>query len=315
MATVWFSLLGLCGQYLCYRAFRVAYPKGDRKMAAILLFLLPSIVYWTSSVGKDALALFFIGWAVFGFARLTQHASSRAIVPVIAGLTGILCVRPHVAGMLASSFALPYALGRNAQGFRGTVVKVVGIPIMIVITFYFATQAQVFLGMDDVSHASEFLSAVASKNNYGNSAFGSASLVARIFAAPMLFFRPFPWEVHNLQSAIASGEAMLLLYLTWHYRGMILAALQRHWRSGFTLFLLLFLAEFSVIFSAAISNFGLLARERTMVIPLFAMFLCVVPRREAAAVRTPLLSTGPSGPQGIAPTATPDSLLQAPVRR
>ena len=289
VGAVCFSLLAFVGQYLMYRAFAIAYPEGDRRMAAVLLFLLPSIVYWTSAIGKDALAVFFIGSAVYGFALLERRSRSSAFLPLLFGLAGLLCVRPHVAGMLATAFALPYAVGRNKQGVRGLVVKAIGIPILIGVTVYFAAQAQAYVGMDDVSQASYVLSKEATGSKIGSSAFGSASVTARVLGAPFLFFRPFPWEVHNLQALIACAESMLLLAITWRLRKQIYYALWKHWRSGFTLFLILYLVEFSVVFSACISNFGLLARERTMAVPLFVILLCMIPPRLVEQpVRTPL---------------------------
>ena len=51
---VLFAVISFWGQFFFYRAFVLAFPKANRRIAALLLFLFPSIVYWTSAFGKDA---------------------------------------------------------------------------------------------------------------------------------------------------------------------------------------------------------------------------------------------------------------------
>jgi hypothetical protein len=280
LACVFFALLSFWGEFYLYKAFCVAYPEGDRRTAAILLFMLPSIVFWTATIGKDAMVLLFIGISVYGFAKLDRNTNARSLLITLFGLGGVLFVRPHVAGILAMAFVMPYAFATAGRRRRDVAFRLVAIPMLLGTTFFLARGAQQFVGMADLSQAGMVLNRVQSSSNTGTSAFGaSASATSRVLAAPVLFFRPFPWEVHNFQAALASLEGMLLLFLTWRYYRQIWAALRFQRRSSFTVFAIVFLAEFSVIFSAAISNFGLLARERTMAVPLFAMLLCIVPAR------------------------------------
>ena len=70
-----FALVSLAGGYLFYRAFTIAFPDGDRWLFGLLVILLPSLLFWSSFVGKDSLIQYFIALTAFGFARLTQRAS------------------------------------------------------------------------------------------------------------------------------------------------------------------------------------------------------------------------------------------------
>ena len=47
----WFSFIGLV---LAYRAFRIALPHGDHRRYLVLLFFLPSLLFWPASIGKTA---------------------------------------------------------------------------------------------------------------------------------------------------------------------------------------------------------------------------------------------------------------------
>ena len=83
------------------------------------------------------------------------------------------------------------------------------------------------------------------------------------------------WEARNPQSAMASLEGLFLVGLGWRRRKQLLSVV-KNWRENpFVFFLLLFVAEFSIIFSAAITNFGLLARQRVMATPFLIMLLCL----------------------------------------
>ncbi|HTC77852.1 MAG TPA: hypothetical protein VK657_04510, partial [Terriglobales bacterium] len=60
---------------------------------------------------------------------------------------------------------------------------------------------------------------------------------------------------------------------------------------------ILFVAQFSIIFSAAITNFGLLARQRVMAMPFLVLLLCFHKTRAARAwpsssASSPVLATG-----------------------
>ena len=55
---VFFSWLGFWGLFLFYRAFTIAVPVGRRRSYALLLFFLPSLVFWPSSIGKEAWMMF-----------------------------------------------------------------------------------------------------------------------------------------------------------------------------------------------------------------------------------------------------------------
>ena len=61
-----FAFLGFVSLVLFYRAFRVALPDGDHRRYAKLVFFFPSLLFWTSAIGKDASDL---PWARSGRAR------------------------------------------------------------------------------------------------------------------------------------------------------------------------------------------------------------------------------------------------------
>jgi hypothetical protein len=97
-------------------------------------------------------------------------------------------------------------------------------------------------------------------------------------------FRPFPWEAGGALPAVAALEGVFLIAVVLRRRTQIWQGLAT-WRSnGMVITALLTWFSFSVIL-ASLPNFGLLARQRTQVLPFLFMLLCMVrrsPRRGTA---------------------------------
>ena len=49
-----FSWLGFLGLFLLYRAFVIAVPEGRSRTYARFVFFFPSMLFWPSSIGKEA---------------------------------------------------------------------------------------------------------------------------------------------------------------------------------------------------------------------------------------------------------------------
>lgn len=304
--TVIFAIISFWGQYFCYRAFCTVAAFEDRIQVALFLFLLPSLVFWSAPIGKDSVMLLFLGVTVYGLARLNKGMVASGAALSLPGIAAVALVRPHVALMVAVAFAIPFLLGRNQKGVAEMMIKVVGLPLLAGVTLYLAVSAGNFLQVEDFSQSAAILQKVGSKNNYGGSAFGGgAGVGARILSAPVLFIRPFPWEARNAQSAVTAAEGLFLGFLIWHRRRQ-LVLIARNWRqSPFFFFAMMFTVEFSIIFSAAITNFGLLARQRVMATPFLVMLLCVTEVSQAGSRLVPQPALVHLTPQTVGELALP----------
>lgn len=272
-----FALVSYWGQYFLYRAFRVALPQGDPYEMALLIFLLPSLCFWSATVGKEAVILLGIGLCAFGFARASSHADPSGYLVVGIGLALAGLVRPHIAAMLGLALASAISLSSTKRGIVGMLNKFIGIPLILVGTFYIVRQAQATVGAGDFSSGVSSVQKISTVSGGGGSGF-SGSLTTRILFAPFLMFRPFPWEITSAIAAVASLEGTALAILFWRRRKSIWYAVQ-NWRNPFIIFIFAFTIQFAVVFSAAISNFGILTRERIMLLPIVVMLICLPPAR------------------------------------
>jgi hypothetical protein len=279
-----FAALSFWGQYLLFRAFCIAFPTGQRKTAALFMFFLPSIVFWTAAIGKDALILFFTGACCYGFAKMKHTTRLVALVSVLVSLGGVMLVRPHIAGLLVISLGGAYLLSRNRSGLLGMAAKCIGIPLLLLASVYFVVQARTFLDLRDIEQTQGALSRVAEVNQIGGSAF-AGSFIYRLAAAPFLLFRPFLWEARSPQAVIAGIEALGLMIFVWRRRKHVWSSFRNCRENAFILFLLVYVLEFSLVFAGAMSNFGLLARQRVMLIPLALMVVLSQPLPSVGSLR------------------------------
>jgi len=271
VAMVIFASLSFWGAYFIYRAFCLGFPDSTRfDILATLVFLLPSCVFWTASISKDAVVMVGAGMATYGFARLHRRVGLQGYVLLAAGLGVVMTVRPHMAGILAIAFVFPYLFGANRTGMSGLALKVLGIPALIALTWIFVSRAQTYVEMSDFSQSKATVMHVARNNAMGGSTYGG-SLVSRMALAPFLLIRPFPFEVHNFQAAFASIEGLGLLVMFLRRRKVLYRTLARIRSNTFALFLALYTIEFTIIYAAATTNFGLLNRQRVMLMPFTLM--------------------------------------------
>jgi hypothetical protein len=301
---VLFAFAALWGAYFFYRAFSIAFPHGNRGLYGVLLVLLPSMVYWSSAIGKDSLEQLFIGLSAYGFARIIQQVNARSLVICVLGLGGAAVVRPHVGAMLAIGILVPFTAGRARGGWLTMSVKVLLVPILAAGTLYMVSQAQSFVGAEGGDFQSNVnrLKLQSRASDLGGSSFNSGeSLPRRITQGPFLVFRPFPWEVHNAMSAAAALEGVGLFIFAWSKRRDFWV-LVHQWRDPYVLFILVYSLEFSVIFAAATSNFGILVRQRIMMVPVFLMLFCVPRELSRAVARRP---AAPRNPRFATPLPAP----------
>ena len=315
-----FSWLGFLGLLLFWLALRTALPEADPVRYGLLVFFLPSLVFWPSSIGKEAWALFCLGLAAYGLARLAVHLPGGLALVVLGGV-GCGLVRPHIAVLVALAGTTGYLLGRpGRRGADGSVVvddrqdlgpavRLLAGVVLLVGCYVAVGQAASFFDADEVSGDSvtQVVDDTAEQTNQGGSSFDAPRVDSPLdlpWAAVTVLFRPFPWEAGNVQALVSSAEGLVLLALFWLSRHRLLA-LPRHLRNPYVLACLAYAVFFVVAFSA-FGNFGILVRQRVQLFPFVLVLLCLPDPRAAARdaagrVRERLPVAGRAGGQAAAP--------------
>jgi hypothetical protein len=284
---LFFSWLGFWGLFFFYRAFVIAVPEGNRRAYARLLFFLPSLVFWPSSIGKESWMMFALGITAFGAAHIMTGRTVRGLSIAGLGLWLAAMPRPHVAGLMALGIAIGYLFKKPRENLRelAPVVKGIALTLVGVVALVFLIKASEFLkenGIDTGQGVTSALRDVTYRTTTGESSF-VPSVLESPFRAPVailtVLFRPFVFEAHNMQALAAALEGTFLLGLSLLRFRWGLAALRSVRRQPYVAFAVAYAGLFILAFSS-FANFGLLARERVQLFPVFVLLLAIPPPKE-----------------------------------
>lgn len=286
MVFSWFSFLGL---YLFYRAFRTAYPDGDGRRYALLVFFFPTLFFWPSSIGKEAFMLLALGAATLGAAQLIV-GRFRGLVWLGLGLWGAAIVRPHMALIVAAGLLLAAPLAflrggaqseRRQRGRLGSALILVG---LLMAGSTLVDVAEEFFGLDSLNTqtAQDQLDETTRRSGERGSTFTSYSPnnpVGFVLSGMTVLFRPFPFEVRSPQAVLTSLEGLGLLALCALALRRLVRVPRELLRQPYVAFAVVYTFAFIFAFSSIV-NFGILARQRSQLLPLLFVVLCI-PRSPA----------------------------------
>lgn len=301
-----FGGMGFWGAYLWYRAFAMTIPELDRRVAFVMVMLLPSVVFWPSSLGKEAPMMLSMGLMVFGLALMVERRWAASIPPILLGALLSLAIRPHIVAIVAAAAVAAIVLGRAggepAAPGQLRIGRVVASIVMLVAAGSVMGVAAEYLGLEELSvdAVEERLATQAEDSTQGGSSFGtgqvSLSPVTVPFSIFTLLFRPHLLEASSSLQAVSALENMALFgvfLLRWRSVGAAVRLLRKR---PLILFALLATVFYAVALSS-FGNFGLLMRQRSLILPAVALFVAIRPapppvvESTAAALRSRRVGT------------------------
>ena len=307
-----FTWLSYWGLVLTLKAAIIAIPLLARKRYAILLFSMPSLVYWGSSIGKEAVVGFCLGLIAAGVALAFNGAGRRrtAIALAAVGTVGTAMVRPHFAAVWVGAASIAFAVrlvsniasrdreSRNGSRFGALLMLgLAGIGFLIVSTLTLNFLNPNDAAADDAAEVAitDRISAIFDKTEnqttIGSSALDLVSTSSPInypYAAFRTLTRPLIIEAGGLTELLPAIEmtALFALAALWWRRFANLPRLL--FSNPYLVFALVCVVTFGVAF-ASIGNLGILVRQRSLVFPLMLLFWCLPEHHAAAQVSPPAL--------------------------
>ena len=273
-----YAWLSFVGFVLLTRAFKVGIPNGDIRRYTILVLFLPSLLYWPSSIGKEAWMMFGIGLSSYGIACVFARRSS-GIVWTAVGIAAIIVVRPHIALIEFVGVVLAYALRRSStRSMAAPALRVLGLVVVLALGLFLVSRTASFFGQEQLS-VSSTLSDTTAQTAEGGSQFTPVRVRTPLDMAPAfatVFFRPFPFEAGSTQELATSLECLgvlVLLAAGWN-RVRSVPRLVR--TTPYLTYALGYVMAFTFAF-ASFANFGILARQRVQALP-FLLVLVALPR-------------------------------------
>jgi len=271
------SFIAYVGLVLLFKSYEHIMQKSALSIQndyfVYVLFLFPSVLFWSSILGKDPLNLFFVGIFTYGFVRFIDKKRLTAVLWIFVGIVGVHYIRSWYSIIMILSILLYYSRFKSPKHLLRMLIFA---PLFILVFKEFlsmqhiATFQDIF---DKMSYTSE-------KLTYG----GSSTEVSKInglfdylvFYIPNLFtslFRPMPWDIHNPFSLLAAVENVAMLYLVYKY-------IFKNWRvvfqNRYMRFLILFIFSWS-LFYVIISpnNLGMAVRFKLQVLPAMLIVIWV----------------------------------------
>jgi hypothetical protein len=281
-AAMTWAWCGLIGMLFFHKAFVTAFPNGDRRLYMILIFFYPSMLLWTSSLGKDALVVMFLGMATFGYARLNRGMEPIGLFWAAVGVIGAMSIRPHVTAALVAGMTAGFLTRPINAGLFSPAIRLFGILAIGAVAVLVVGRAGEYVGLESVEVESivGFIEEQQEHTEQGGAAFQQVDITSPLglaLAVPTVLFRPFPWEAHNANALVSSLEGLGLLVLMIYRWKSVKSALTGVRRNSFFLFLLVYAAIFIFLFSA-IGNFGIIARQRVQLFPFVFMWIACLPK-------------------------------------
>lgn len=305
-----FSLLSFLGLVAFVVAFKRSFPAVPFTRYARWVWLLPSLWFWPSSVGKEALVLLGLGLATLG---VVGRRGRIHWIPLAFGSALMFMIRPQMAALFLLVAFVAYWLGQGkrwtpGKTLQGVVVAVVSLSVVYVGLSTTGMESFDFAGMEDYV-ATEGGREVGGGSSIEAPAMSPLGLPVAIIN---VLFRPFPWEAGNIMMLMSSLEIVLLWGLILFRRRQLLESL-RGWRRSRLLCLAgAFILVYSISFGMTVSNLGIIARQRIFVFPFLFVFLEAVvpaargiPRPFGSVPARPPASAGSGGPRW--PVPTPDA--------
>jgi hypothetical protein len=270
----WFGFLGLI---LYWRAFKTAVPVGDHKRYALLIFLLPSLVYWPSAIGKEAWMMLALGFCALGIARIFTGRLVSGVLLLALGLVMSAYVRPHL-GLAVFAGVLIGVLFRRRKS-RNPIIPLVAMGLLLYVGLALVAQNQAYFGVENLTQESidNTLEDTERRTADGGSSFTPVRVTNPAqfpLAFATIFYRPMPFEVSNLQGALTAAEGMIIIVLTLVSIRRVAAMPLYIRRYPYVAYAVGFIVLFVIAFSA-FANFGILARQRTQVLPLYLVLLAL----------------------------------------
>lgn len=266
----WFAFIGTVS---FYRAFANTFPGVSHRRYALLIFFLPSLIFWTAGVSKESVMYLSIGVAADGASRILARKPRGVMLMTLGTAIGVY-VRPQELLIFLGAVAAATLFRSQSRTTTFRALRFIGLAlaegvllvVVVVITQKLAKQGAPVFSLTTVAQNN---SGASSSIPYHPGPTGFFNDVYHVLFDPEIF------NAHSASQRVAALEntVIVVLILTSWRRILRLprAALARPYLMAAFLDLMACCYAF-----AAFANLGLIDRERVLALP-FLLVLISVP--------------------------------------
>lgn len=286
------AVMSFISKYFLYRGFCLSLPRRFHQRALMAAMLLPSVIFWSSGLLKEPIALLGFGPAFWGMAKLIQGPQRfLGLWAVLLGAIPIGVIKPYILFPFLLCSGIWFYWHRSISGGGGVallkqplymivagMLSVGGLQALSVLFPEFGAENLV----DEAAGLQEVGQRVGGGSNYALTSAPGRTLSSQVLLAPVgLFyalFRPLPFDVHNAVMLLNAVEMMGIIFLWW--RVIRIRPLVKTAQLALSSPVLMFSVAFCIIFGIAVgvssTNMGTLSRYRVPMMPFYALTLLVL---------------------------------------
>lgn len=276
-AKVGFAMIGLAGVYLTYRA-AVIFLRREEIRILYVFALFPSILFWSSILGKDPITLLGISLYVYGVVAWHQLKQLRHLLTLALGILIVALIRLWVAPILVAPLMVFIIVGRRSFIWRMALMLICGLVFMLALP-----KIQDMWNMSTVEDIFEFRSYALGASIGGGSSFRAREITG--FNSSMKYlplgiftalFRPLPLDVPNIFGTLQSLDNLILLFLLCM---AVIRTRLKELKEPLVLWAIFLVLTWAAIYGNVIYNLGTLVRYKLQILPVFLGLLLYLSRR------------------------------------
>lgn len=238
------------------------------RLMALIIILLPSVSFWSSAIGKDAISFMAMGLALWAAINLKQ----RGMLMIFAVLA-MLFVRPHMAGMMVIGLSVAFILHARVPLGRRILLGLVSIGAAVVIIPFGLEYA----GVGDETDVEGLVSYVETRQGYNQQGGGGVDISSMSLPMQMFtyMFRPLVFEARSVFQLAAAVDNIILGVL-FLFGGMAIWKGRKSPVPDTRLFLWVYALLAWVVLAMTTANLGIAMRQKWMFAPILIYLLISV---------------------------------------
>ena len=273
-----YSFIGLWGCFCFYRA-ACHFLKDRKTWLLYIVGLTPSVLFWSSILGKDPVIFFGAGLYALGAVGWLRTSKVRYALPLACGVLIAICVREWYGVIMIAP--LLFAVGPRLRHPFQRILSVAGGVAGMVYAYSLFQQQFLAQGISSVLPEANATLVGLAYGGSGQTFQGFHSVSSMILFWPWgvftAIFRPLPWDIHNAYMVLSALEGSALLLLVF--------SAARHWsftrlRDPVMSWALTYLLCWASLYGfGGYANLGMAVRERLEVIPIIVLLALLLGTR------------------------------------
>jgi hypothetical protein len=180
-------------------------------MNFILIFFIPSVIFWCSGIRAESLLLLFMALVIFNGKAYTRKSHLKSLLGILGGLTGILLIRYQFLFVFLPAFVayiITLKKTKNAFPYFRNIYIVLGLVFMVSLFFPPSYQFSEPLRHSQASFFQLKGNTIYHLDTLKPGPKSFLEILPQAFANSAL--RPYPWEGKNLMQSVSSIDVLFL---------------------------------------------------------------------------------------------------------